>query len=108
MLLDPNGQRRPSNLTELLFGDARSGYYLLRDNNLKCYVKCNEILRVFSKILKPLLRSYELLKSQYEELAAVEEVKNAIRYSKNLIEGIEAICMFGTQGELEMQGKMVE
>ena len=35
LLLDSNGNRRPSNLTEFLFGDHNKGYYLLRDNNLK-------------------------------------------------------------------------
>lgn len=68
VLLDENGNRRPTNLAEFLFGDQSSGYYLLRDNNLKCYVTFDEILKVFGKVLKPLYRSYANLKKQYDDL----------------------------------------
>lgn len=52
--LDEYGNRKPTNLTEFLFGDQTTDYVLNRDHNLKCYVEYKEIVRVFSKILKPL------------------------------------------------------
>ena len=70
-------------------------------------MKYNEILRIFSKILKPLLRSYDNIKKQYEELSSFEEVKNAIRYSKNLLGGIEDLQLFMIPPDQEdIQGEL--
>jgi hypothetical protein len=92
--LDDNGNRWPTNLTEFLFGDQESGYYLSRDTNLKWYVTYSVILRIFTKVLNPLYKSYETLKKQFEHLSSIKEVKNIITYNKNLQEGINELHLF--------------
>jgi hypothetical protein len=92
--LDDNGKRCPTNLTEFLFGDQESGYYLSRDTNLKWYVTYNEILRIFTKVLNPLYKSYETLKKQFEQLVSMKEVQNIIIYNKNLQSGINELHLF--------------
>ena len=94
VVLDENGNRKPASLTEYLFGEHQSGYCLLRDNNLKCYVKYDEILKVFCKVLKPLYKSYELLRKQYDELSSLDDIKSNIKYNKKLAKGIPELHLF--------------
>lgn len=82
------------------------GYYLLRDNNLKWYVKYEEILRVFNKILKPLYKSYELIRNDYNELLKLDEVFGVVKYHKDLISGIGELHLFKTPaGEANLENE---
>lgn len=92
--LDSKGQRTPSNLTEYLFGNSDEGFYLVRDSNLNWHVKYDTILKVFSKILKPLYKSYEMLRKQYSELCQINDVYNTVKYNKALLEGIPELHLF--------------
>jgi len=109
VLLDKDGNRYPSNLTEFLFGDPHSGYYLLRDNNLKWYVKYEEVIRVFGKVLKPLYKSYDNIKQQYKELISWESVKEALGWNQSFIKGIEELHLFTiSASEAELQNELNE
>jgi hypothetical protein len=96
VILDDEGNRCPANLAEFLFGDRKSGYYLNRDYNLKCYVKYEEIMKVFSKVLKPLYRSYETIQKQYEAFLTLPGVSEQIMYCENLNKGIDDLQLFDT------------
>jgi hypothetical protein len=109
--LDEYGNRKPTNLTEFLFGDQTADYVLSRDHNLKCYVEYKEIVRVFSKILMPLCKSHESLKRQFEELIKFKEIRDAIRYNSNLKEGIGELKLFmvnASEARLDEEFEFIE
>jgi hypothetical protein len=51
---------------------------------------------VFNKVLKPLYKSYELIRTQYNELLKLDEVFGVIRYNKDLLSGIPELHLFRT------------
>lgn len=109
VLLDKFGNRCPTNLTEFLFGDPNSGFYLLRDNNLKWFVKYDEILKVFSRVLKPLYKSYEGIRQQYKELTSISNIKQNLSWNKEFLEGIEELHLFKiSASEAKVQNEFIE